>query len=242
MATKKELTAQAELLGIDTSDLKTKSDLEEAIAEARGLEVDQDEVVRLKDDEGMSLKAISEQLDCSLRQVEVAYFSAAYEPITATSEDELAEAIKEAREDEGNSWMVIAARTGLTKGQVQALYAAAGGDVAGSNKTGRGVTKSETEEPKAKPAKKASKKATKAKGSKKAKAKSNGDLPDWDEAEEDDIRGALEGRTVTTAKGDVVVEKVLRIGRSKKGDRVVQVKDDDGNKANVTLSTITAVA
>jgi len=85
----------------------------------------------------------------------------------------------------------------------------------------------------AKPKKAAAKKATK-----KAAPK----LPDWEEAEEEDIRKLLEGKTVTTPKGDVSVGEVKRFGKNKAGKRVVQVESSEGDKSNVVLATVTAVA
>lgn len=124
MATKAELVAEANALGIDTSGM-TKADLEAAIAaaarttgvRAKADALDAAEVVRLKDEEGVAFRRIAEQLGASLAVVMTVYVRATEGDLPATPK-----AAAKARAD-GAGWRVIAARTGLSKDAVKALVA-----------------------------------------------------------------------------------------------------------------------
>lgn len=258
MATVKELKVQAEELGIDTEGLK-KADLEAAIKAAsfKGIRfkepsLDLDTVVDLVDNGSFSSAAA--ELETNVGEVAWHYNNAQGPAIEADDPEDLANLIAEARDEGKEGWTNIAGRAGLTRGSTRKLYALATDRDPTESNIGRGgrgaggvyITKEggdDTEakpksKAKAKPAKKATaKKATKAKAAPKGKA-----LPDWDEAEEDDIREALEGKTVTTAKGDVSIAEVKRFGKNKAGKRVIQVETDEGDKANVVLTTVTAIA
>jgi hypothetical protein len=266
MASKKELVELAEELGIDEPNKMNKADLEAAIEDARagatrkaGVTTVADsleagEIVSRKDG-GEAFAAIAKDMGLSLAVVMTAYIRETEGVIAATPED-----VAKARLS-GQGWRAVAARAGVSKAKAKALFAASGED---DIERGTKAGKKAADKPK-KATKKAAKKATAAKGDdegdakpkakkaskkkatkkaatkKAAKAETNG-LPDWDSADEGDIREAIEGKTVTTDKGDeVTVDEILRFGRNKAKKRVVQVDTEDG-KANIVLERITAVA
>lgn len=262
MATVKELRAEADDLGIETDGLK-KADLEKAIRKARfkGLRfkeasLDLDQVTELVD-EG-SFASAAEELEVNVGEIAWHYNRANGEAIESDDVEELAEMVASARDDEKDGWVNIAGRAGLTRGAVRKLYQMATdrdpseADIGRGGRGPGGVYLTKDEDAKPAKAKKASKakakakpaKATKAKATRtrkaKGKPKDNG-LLDWESADEDEIKEALEGKTVTTAKGDVEVASVLRFGKTKANKRAIQVEDEEGAKVAITLSTVKAV-
>lgn len=106
---------------------------------ARETSLDYDKLVKLvKQDNEITQGAAAQKLGLSIGQVSMlAFCQAKVEAGAATKAPGTPASIKKLRDNEGNRWELIAARTGLSVAAVKAKYEEAGGDAKASY-TGRG--------------------------------------------------------------------------------------------------------
>ncbi|HEY7418521.1 MAG TPA: sigma-70 region 4 domain-containing protein [Ktedonobacteraceae bacterium] len=196
----------------------------------------QAEVVRLRDDEGLSLKAISEQMGLNPVTTQVMYIRAKQPKVNKRPTPDT---IFKMRDDDKMAWARIGASFDpvLTKAQVQALYKQGGHDPHMSfvGKGGR-YGKYEEHRP-AKPV-----------GEKKAKRASKSTGPvfsDPDGVTIEEVKAVIDGKTINfNANGATATAKVateLKVGKNKQGVRLARFKDDNGNLRSVPIADITRV-
>lgn len=150
-------------------------------------------------------------------------------------EDELAEKVVKAREEDGDTWHLITVRTGLGHAKVKALYDGIRGKGAAARhrlegKGGRYAEGVERPEPKLKATGK--------------KAKFSEDMSNAD------VVNAVNGKTLTVKKGDgqetikvVFDADKVKAGKNKQGARVVRVTDEKtGNARTLLLDNILRVS
>lgn len=196
------------------------------------------QVVRLRQNEALKWDEIAERMGTSAGKCMFAFMVGTAKPLKGTPEN-----IAKARQG-GESWGLIAARTGMTEGAVRkAFKEATGKDPLGTRigKGGRPVGSGGSVNGSA-PAKRAAK-ATKA-PAKKAAAKGGGsklrDLVVSGQATLEQVQAGLTGKQVKmTRNGKDEVISVAEVTKVGKG--VITVKADDGRSRAIKAETITGV-
>ena len=207
-----------------------------------------EQIVALRDTDGLSWAAISEQLGIGQGKAMLLHMYASVpdeDKITARNEDELGKKIVRARND-GLSWGQIMARTGLGEGKCRSLFEAASGDSALGHRIGKGGRYPTGVEAPAKPAKAAAVKkgaAKKAAGSTKKGGGTVVELPKPGVPLVDytlpQLQKRLNGTVVTINADGGGVERVkVKAVTAKKTDGTIVVQNDSGKSQSFLGSLV----
>ena len=215
----------------------TKKAEAEAKRTARKEQYDENqaEVVRLRDEEGLSLKAIAEQLNLNQVTAQVMYIRATQPKVNRKPTPDT---IVKMRDDDKIGWARIGASFDpvLTKAQVQALYKEAGHDPHMSF-VGKGGRYGKYEEHR--PAKPPAEKRASKRASKKAAPIT------FEGMSAADVKDAIDGKTIkytdNGAEATVKIGSGLKVGKTARGKMLAKFTDDNGLAKTVAIEDITSV-
>lgn len=212
-------------------------------------------VAKLRED-GLSWDEIAEKVDISKSRAPLCAAVHEFGLLEFRGEKSLANAIVKARDDEGQSWGVISARTGgVSEGRVRALYELSAEKPYHQSDIGKGGRPREEDDGKTKPKKKTKKAKAKKQDEAPAEETTENDVPTFSDFDDDtdpdtvvaEVSEAITGKTITVARpagktATFEIEAVEAAKQNKTGAWGVKVKTADGKGRAFAISKIQEIA
>lgn len=201
----------------------------------------QAQVVDLRDEQEMKWSEVAEALGCQQGKAMMAYLLAtipAKERIKFKDDDDLAEKVVAARDDDNQSWGYIAARAGVAESKIRKLYTEQTGNTTRGLRIGKGGRYPDGEKPEKAPAAKKSS-ASKAAPAKATAAKkaARGKVVPLGEMDLAQLKERLNGKSISVDR-DGRMERIAVKTINKLDDGEITLSDKQGKSRVVNVSDI----
>lgn len=208
-----------------------------------------EQVLSLRDEQEMKWDEIAKELECQQGKAMMAYMVGTIPPkerIKGKTDEEIAEGIVAARDEDLNSWGRIAARAGIAESRVRKIYEETTGTSPRGLRVGKGGRYPDGEKPDA-PAKAPAKKAVakkaapakkapaKAAAAKKAAATKNPLLS----MDLEQLQERLNGKTITVDRGDARPERIQVKNVSALDGDTMEITDKAGKSRTILVPDVT---